>query len=371
MEWFTDKERMLINSLYQLDLNNGSNTVLDAYMRSKRIHRPILPSSKRYELYESIGLTQLWFQTPPCRFSVSGKCTMCNYWNGKHIPGLVKQIVTEVKLQDSCHTLLINTCGSCLDTREIPRDELICLLGWIANAHVESVIFESHWTTLTNDTLSLIHEILSHKKVFYEIGIESTNPDSLFYLLNKPSSLTDFRKIIERVHSYNAQCIMNIIFGTPFLNSEEQILDAVSSIHELFEKQADYVVLFPINIKPCTLVMDLYKHQQYARVPIKMIAELLLDHFADVLDKINVAWFGDRFEEGVIPPASCDTCGASTVELLKRYNDENENDARQKILEQITAIHCGCKEKYISFRTFGTLHERLNKYYSELNMGRW
>lgn len=368
-EWLDMKERNRLNRLYGLDPEHGRNLVLDNYMKDKRTNRIMLSPDKRYELYQNGDFIQLWFQTPACRFSLSGKCTICNYWNGRHIPGLVKEMINELSIPAHCHTLLINTCGSCLDPKEIFRDDLILLLKWLERCPAERIIFETHWTTLTRDTLALVSEILIDKKIFYEVGIESINSDSLFYMLNKPSSLTDISRIIERIHNYNAVCIMNVVLGLPFLNPDEQVADAVSTICELLDKNADYIVLFPINIKPHTLIMDLYERHQYSHVPIRLIAEILLKNFPDELDRINTAWFGDRFEEGVIPPASCEICRSQSIDLLKRYNAEDKTNVRSQILRQIVNIKCECENKFFSFKRTGNLCDRLIEYYGELENG--
>ena len=365
-KWFSDEERTLLNTVCQLTDGDDCNTLLDKYMKYKRRKRPVLSQNQKYTLYESGGLLQLWFQTSPCRFSTQGKCTMCNYWNGNYIPGLVKKITDEVTISPDYHTLLINTCGSCLDVKEVPQDELVCILDWISVSPVKRVIFETHWTTLTDSMLSLIQSKLPDKIIFYEIGIESTNPDTLYYFLNKPTSIMNMHKIINKVHSHHAKCIMNLVIGVPFLNPEEQLTDASESMRELLENGADYLVLFPINIKPHTLVMDLYQQGQYARIPSRIIADFLLNYFSDSLHKINVSWFGDRLEDDVIPPASCDTCYQDTTELLKMYNEEDETDRRQELLKKIASIQCNCIRQYMSFKKEGTLLERVSRSYSAL-----
>lgn len=361
-EWFSELERISLNNKYYIE----SNTILDSYMKFKRKKRPILLSEKKYELYESDGLIQLWFQTPACRFSTLGKCTMCNYWSGNHITDITKIIASEVKIISQYRTLLINTCGSCLDQNEVSIDDLIYLLDWISHSSVESVIFESHWTTLTDNVLKLINSKLTNQTVYYEMGIESTNYDSLYYFLNKPSSLIDVHALTNRIHSYNAKCIMNVILGVPFLNPEEQLIDAIETIRDLLDNGADYLVIFPINIKPYTLIMDLYKRDEYVRVPAKIISNLLLENFSDSLSKINIAWFGDRLEENVIPPASCIICERDTIDYFKQYNEVDDDKQRQELLKKVSNIRCDCIDQYMSYKRKGTLFERINQSYDEI-----
>ena len=319
-KWLTSHERSLLDSLYNLNHESIKNTVLDEYMKKIRQKRVKISSKKRYELYESGDLIQLWFQTPPCRFSEIGKCTMCNYWNGQKIPNIVQSMLKEISLPDSCQTLLINTCGSCLDSYEVSDDDLLLLLDWLEKCKAKKIIFETHWTTLSLKKLDIIRRHIPNKSIMYEIGLESTNKDTLYYILNKPSSLIDIQTIIKKIHQHNAKCIINILFGIPFLTPKEQIMDTVSSIQFLLKQNVDYIVVFPINLKPQTLFMELYKKNHYSPVPIKIIAEIFLKYFPSKLDRINIAWFGDRSEEGLIQPKMCNICASKTILLFKNYN---------------------------------------------------
>mgnify|MGYP004525212575 CR=1 FL=1 len=370
LKWLTEEERERLKKQYGLNPSANNNPILDEYMKRKREKRPLLASDKVYELYYSLDLVQLWFQTPSCRFSQMGKCTMCNYWNGRRIPRLMEIMLPELSLPKDCQTILINTCGSCLDPIEVPIEDLIRLLKWLKHCPAKKVIFETHWTTLTSKTLELISSSLPHKKIMYEIGIESANSDTLFYLLNKPSSVIDIKKIINKIHQYNAEAIMNVIFGVPFLNPEEQIEDAVTSVKYLLENHVDYIVLFPVNIKPQTIFMDLHQRGEYQTVPIRIISDILLGNFSDALEKINIAWFGDRSEEGVIPPKSCKNCRDRAIYLFQQYNLSETNLERKKILQQIHDIKCDCITTYLSEKKSGGVYDRIRQYYNLIKIMR-
>lgn len=366
LDLFTDEERKKLNALFNIDPINGNNSVLDRYMKAQRKKWPVLPPDKRYEVYQSNELFQLWLQTPPCRFAVAGKCTICNYWKGKRIPNLLQSVLEEVEIPDSCNTILINTCGSCLDPAEISHNELPILLNWLVQSPVSRIIFETHWTTLTPDLLCIIDSHLSEKDVMYEIGLESANPDTLIYLLNKPSSITSISTIIHNIHSHHATCIMNVVFGAPLLTPREQIADVVSSISFLLKHHVDYIVLFPINIKPNTLLMDLYIDGNYQPVPAKIISDILLDHFPENLDRINIAWFGDRRENGVVPPARCNICGQEVVNLFKQYNSSETTQLRRELLERVSLIKCSCTDTFLSHNDSSRPYKRVSDFYNQI-----
>lgn len=368
MAWsLSQGEREFLARKFSLDLSGRRNNLLDTFMLHLREDRETLPSSLTHMIFQSGELVQLWIQTPPCRFSKTGKCTICNYWAGQYIDGLLENVLASLRLPASCRTLLINTCGSCLDSREFPDKELSLLLSWIEKENISRVIFETHWTTLTSPVLKKIQAALHGKEIFYEIGVESTNPDVLFFSLNKPSSLSNLTTVIQRIHSYGAQCIANVVFGAPFLFPEEQVEDAANSIRDLFEMGTDYIVLFPVNLKPHTLPEFLCRRSRYDPIPGKLAAELLRGFPAETLPQINIAWFGEHVEEQVTPPRYCGICGSKSEMLFSRFNTEDDGNARMRLLEEICQIDCGCVSSYLSSVVLGgTAGERLDAHYTLL-----
>lgn len=359
-------ERDLIDSLFGLDYKNGRNPLMDNYMIKLRKDRECVSIENTHMVFHNDDFYQIWFQSPACRYSMSGKCTICNYWGGRKIKDLMKITLPKIHLPGSCKTVLINTCGSCLDTSELPSEELDHLLEWLGNCPAQNVIFETHWSTLSDDMLKKINDFLPDKVIYYEIGLESANKDTLFYCLNKPSSVTDLSSIMDRLHRYNSFGIVNVLFGIPFLNFEEQIEDTYSSIEFFLEQNADYIVVFPVNIKPMTLPMELYRSGDYSAVSVKQLAEIILRFPDDVLNKINVAWFGDHEEDGVISPTYCNVCGPQTIDLFKRFNNESGCSMRKKYLKDIYNIHCGCTSSFPNDNRNADFCSRLISYYERI-----
>ena len=367
MQWLSVEERKALDNTFGIDFSHGKNGLLDAYMIYQRMKRPKLALSNTHSLFQKEGFTLLWFQTPACRYSIRGKCTVCNYWDGHLISGLMNRILPKLKLPDICHTVLINTCGSCLDTFELPMSERLRLLAWLAESNVKRVIFETHLGTLSDENMEQIMIALPEKEIFYEVGAESANIDTLFYCLNKPSVLQSLPSAIERMHRYRATSIVNVMVGAPFLNPYEQIEDARASIEFFLNQQADYITLFPVNIKPHTLAMELYQKKAYHPVPVKLLPEILLKLPESVLNRVNVAWFGDHIEAQVIPPTRCAACGES-VSLLNLFNEEEDNSARKEILERIREIECDCLPSYVKKFDARTFYSRIRCHYERILM---
>lgn len=368
MAWsLSPNERVFLAEKFCLDSSGRHNTLLDAFMLRLRESRKTLPTSLTHMIFHSAALVQLWFQTPPCQFSQTGKCTICNYWAGQHIDGLVESVLASLRLPEPCQTLLIETCGSCLDPRELSENELSTLLAWIEKKSISRVIFETHCATLTSPVLQKIKAALPQKEIFYEIGVESTNPDVLFFSLNKPSSQSNLTSAIERIHGSASRCIANVVFGAPFLSPAEQMEDTANSIRDLFDMGVDYIVLFPVNLKPQTLPAFLSQYSRYNPIPGKLVAELLRTFPAELLPRINIAWFGDHVEEHVTPPHYCKICESKAEMLFSQFNAEDDGSTRMRLLEEICRIDCDCVSSYLlSPVPSGTAGERLDADYTLL-----
>ena len=140
---------------------------------------------------------------------------------------------------------------------------IITLLDEIAKIDINVIIFETHYTSVNKDILELIKKKLPNKQFIIELGFESSNQEYRKKYLNK---IIDNDKFIEKVNlikSFGFEVETNIIFGMPFLSSEDQIKDTIQSILWCFQNNIDTVNLFPMNIKPYTLLYKFYKTDKY------------------------------------------------------------------------------------------------------------
>lgn len=72
----------------------------------------------------------------------------------------------------------------------------------------------------------------------------------------KEVSIPDFEKTIALIQNMEMDVECNVMVGLPFLSEKEQYEDALSTIQWVFEHQCT-PVLFPVNIKPYTLLISL------------------------------------------------------------------------------------------------------------------
>lgn len=362
----TEEERKYLDHKYSLQHLSGDNRLLSAVMRHIRKSRPLLASDNAFSLFETSNLAQIWLQTPACRFSKQGKCTICNYWSGQKIPGLIRRMEQALYIPSNINTLLINTCGSCLDPEELTAEEQMQLFRWLNRQHAENIIFETHMATLSEDTIRHVYEMFPNKKISFEIGQESTDRDVQFYSLNKLLADKGRAIIFDRVHRYGMEIIVNVILGAPFLSRQEQIEDAVSSITALLREGADYTMLFPVNIKPATLIHFLYETDMYGPVDGDMIISVLESLPLQFLTRVNVAWYGEHQEPNVIPPWVPETDRAEFNTLLAAYNDYSSMEMRKGHLETLLHKSEGQKWKLIRESTDEPFMARLDRAYDRL-----
>lgn len=103
------------------------------------------------------------------------------------------------------------------------------------------------------------------------------------------------------------------MLGLPFLSPREQFLDALTTLKWVYSHQCR-PVLFPINIKPYTLLMEMYKTGQYNPISHWLIFLLLEQLTEKELSQIIIVWHGNRMENYAdpalqqIPPVACEKC---------------------------------------------------------------
>lgn len=331
----TREEREYLDQKYCLRSGGLENRLLTAVMRNIRKKRKILDHSNLFSVFKTADLCMIWLHTPACRFSQEGKCTICNYWAGQKIPGVVDKMTHSVSVPEDINMILINTCGSCLDTAELLIEEQEQLLEWLNQQRAENIILETHMYTLSEDTVKRVCRMLPNKNVFFEMGQESLDEDVLFYCLNKTLTDDSRKIVIDRICRYGAKSIINVVLGAPFLTREEQIADAIHSVMMLLQEGIGQVILFPINIKPATLPYVLYEMGMYAPVDMGMIAAVLDVIPVEYLHRVDVSWYGEHKEEGVIPPFIPEKDREEFIHQIALYNSSTSGTERKELVKSL------------------------------------
>ena len=108
----------------------------------------------------------------------------------------------------------------------------------------------------------------------------------------------------------------------------------------------DTVVVFPLHIKPGTLMGYLYQEDLYDCVSLWSLVELLKDIDETERSKVQISWYKNYYsnENKIMKsPTTCELCRPKVIELLDRYKDECSTMA----VKELGRLECGCKKDYI------------------------
>ena len=301
-------------------------------------------TNKKYGTYYDGKTLQICFYSTGCRFSKTGGCIMCDYGQIRKEnlkPNDIKEIMQKIFTDqiDMPKVLLLNSLGSVLDEAEMPHENLIVLLDEISKLNINVIIFETHYTSIKKDILELIKDKLPNKTLEIELGFESSNPHYREKCLNKIIDNNKFVQTIQLIKSYGFIVECNVIFGMPFLSNEQQIHDTLSSINWCFENGVDKVDLFPINIKPYTLLYKLYEEGKYNPVHHTDFINILKQIPKKYIDKIYLCWYGNRelYYKGkkTILPLCDDFNFENLMTFYNSFNMHKDKKYRIELLKNI------------------------------------
>lgn len=141
----------------------------------------------------------------------------------------------------------------------------------------------------------------------------------------------------------------NILVGVPFKDTKAQVLDALETVQWAFNNKVNSVVLFPMNIKPNTHIYDLYMNGEYTEISGWLLAEVLLNIDKEYLDKVHIAWYGNR-KINNIRPITCNKCKDILMDFYKSYDKERDINKRIELIQKLfkSNVDCDCKAQVIN-----------------------
>ena len=308
------------------------------------------------EVWGHDGFLHICFSSVGCRFREAGYCTVCDYGSGRNITEKeavkgTKQAILSSKFD--IQEILLGTCGSILDQREMPHNVLRSILETVYSFHIPSVILETHYTTVNDQILDWIATLLPNREIVIEMGFESANTNVLEYSLGKYIDLQALADTIRCILRHGMYPVLNVFLGAPFLTSREQIMDTIKAVAWAFEHGASRVVIFPANIKPNTLLWKLWKNGDYHRISQWMLIQTLsqLNDFS--LERVDISWFGDRQEAGkhtyALPPESCQNCKSELMNFYQNFQLNHSAKYRRDLLNQLYDRHvCNCRKNFLA-----------------------
>jgi len=292
-------------------------SVLVNASRKIKKNRPALPVEQICQVFHTIDLLEIGFLSKQCCKDAAGSCMMCDYGftrsthtNDMYIKEM-RKILSEFK--NGFNRLLLCTNGSFMDEYQIPEDLFCLILSEVNNHDIPEIEIETHYSNVTKKKLQLIRQLLKGKKVIIELGLETINPVYQEYIIMKHIDLTEFDKTISMIKNFGFEVEVNIMLGIPFLSEKNQLKDTLETIKWVLDRNCRAIV-FPMNIKPFTLLSHMYEANHYTQISHWLVILLLDSIPAEYLNHITLAWYENReekyehTEKRTVFPLSCLSC---------------------------------------------------------------
>ena len=320
------------------------NVVHMLYAANRRIRstRPFDANPGHCVYFRGGDLLEISVPCDRCPHDAEGTCIMCNY--GSSLPLQSKEqarVEAEHILAEygkGIHKLLLCTNGATLDLRCVPVPILDVLLELAQKCEAEKVIIETHVETINQGVLNHIRSFVK-KPVLLELGLESVDPFVQHNCYLKDIPLEKIVKAICLGKEMGFDFQLNLMLGAPFLSEAEQIKDAELSIRWALA-YAEYVTLFPMNIKDYSLLRFAYEKGIYNQISHWMMV-LLLDRFdGKDLGRIDLAWYGNRdieYEDtscATVFPRSCENCRDLLYGFYESFNDTINAEQRKNVVKE-------------------------------------
>lgn len=321
---------------------------------SARKTRPVLHPDTVCQVFVEYDLMEIGFLSKCCRNDTQGSCIMCDYGCAVETKSEQQYISEMIKILDSrgseIKTLLLCTNGSFFDEFQIPLSLFRSILITASKYKIPTIEFETHYRDVTVEKLDMIKSILHDRQIMIELGLETVNPIFHETFIMKNIDLDSYEKTMRIIQEYRFTVETNIMVGLPFLSIKEQFEDAQKTIQWALERQCK-IVLFPINIKPHTLLMKMYELNLYTPVSHWLLLFILDNIPEHDLDKITIAWYGNReepYDDDEIPtifPKSCPKCGGLISEFYASFIEEKSSAGRKTLIHSLkNNVACDCMD---------------------------
>jgi radical SAM enzyme (TIGR01210 family) len=320
-----------------------------------RKNRPLIPDAKTCEIFQTDTVLEISLSRGRCANDAKGSCIMCNYGEAGKSRNIFCYLDEMKKAINNCSKnikcLMLCTNGSIFDEKQINRQLLENVIDISSQCKIPHIEFETYYQDVTEEILSLIKEKLHNKRIIIALGLETINQEYQDNILLKGIDINKFSNVLTLIKDYGFQIELNIMLGLPLLSTNEQFLDTCNTIRWAFQNQCR-PVLFPVNIKPYTLLMEMYHAGYYTPISHWLLL-LVLDTLTDKqLAQVIIAWYGNRIEEydsdelKPVLPTCCDKCFPIISSFYQTFvSVESGKDRRYYLNVALNSSVCDCKEK--------------------------
>lgn len=310
-------------------MNIETNPFLTLIMQHVRKDRPPLsldqPYFTRVEQVPAGNYVEVWFLTRGCSWDRSGGCTMCNYGAGPALAprqtiSSISRALDEISIEPN--ELMVSPSGGMWDEREVSASVRLATYDLVSKVKPGRFFVETRAETVTPDRVEEFRAAFPALPLAVEVGLESSSDPVLRFCVNKGTGVEGFRCASDQLKPLGIQLYANVSLGTAFLTPEEAVHDAVTSTRWALRNGADRVVVFPLHIKPYTLLDVLAQHGHYEAVSLWDLVEMLVQLGPAYSSKVEIAWYKSYYDTPKKirrSPSGCQACSPMLLSALDRY----------------------------------------------------
>ncbi len=302
----------------------------------------------RVEKVEEGNYVEVWFMTKGCQWDAKGGCTICNYGKGMEISSSVMiQSVYDAlnEVEAEIGELAVTPSGSLLDEEEVPRKVRRKIFDMVNETTAHTFLFETRAQTVTQEAVEELISRVKNKKLIVEMGLETSNFFLQKYCINKGYFLKEYEKAALLLKKHNISTYANVVLGTPFLTWGQALKDCKNTLHWALEHNTDKVVLFPLHVKPGTMLEWLYKKGCYRPVSLWALVEVLDSLDESLLGRVEISWYKNYYSDKskiIASPYTCESCYDDVTRLL----DEFRATSSRAVIEKLKKYPCGCRAEW-------------------------
>jgi len=243
-----------------------SSPFLGLAMQRIRAGRPELPADQTYftrvEKVPAGDYVEVWFRTGGCTWDGAGGCTMCNYGRGGHVSA--SEMVAAVRsaldeLPEPPAELMVSPSGGMWDPKEVPNEVVDSVYEMVRRVRPGRFFVETRAETVSSKRVAGFRGAFPAAELAVEVGLESSHDGVLAYCVNKGSTAGLFERAAARLRASGIVTYANVCLGTALLDRTLALRDTLASTRWALTHGADKVVIFPLHVKPFTLLGWLYR----------------------------------------------------------------------------------------------------------------
>jgi radical SAM enzyme (TIGR01210 family) len=325
-----------------------TNPFLAAVMRAVRAGRPALradqPFFNRVEKVPNGNYIEVWFRTGGCTWDHVGGCTMCNYGFGTDINTLTAEETVRTalgNLTDHADELMVSPSGGMWDPREVPTDALVPIYKLAAAVRPQRFFIETRAETVTSERIRELKAAFPETELAVELGLESWHDGVLAFCVNKGSSSQQFVRAAEMLREQEIYVYANVSLGTAFLDRAIAVRDAIATVKWALSHGATNAVVFPLHVKPFTLLEFMQRHSRYQPISLWDLVEVLHVLGPEFSSQVEIAWYKsyyDTAEKIKTSPVGCAECTALLMAELDQYRARQQYE----VVTGLENIRCTC-----------------------------